>query len=449
MLPVVAIVGRPNVGKSSLFNRLAGKRAAIESEVSGTTRDQISRHAKLFRYEVLLVDTGGLEIEAKDDINVEVQRQARMAIEGADVIVFVLDVRDEATALDYHVTDLLRKSGKKCIVVTNKCDHPSQTSTAAFNFYELGLGDPLEASAIHGLGLEELRIRIEEDLDALGFSPEQVKEEPKTEGLRITFVGRPNVGKSSLVNALFGKEKVIVSSVPGTTRDSIDVPFTYEGTSFVLVDTAGLRKPGKIERGIEKFSVIRSFQAIDESDVVGLVLNGDEGLFAQDLHVCEFVLEQHKGLILIVNKMDLFDDEEKTRNWFMSKLKKRMPFLPWAPVVFSSALHRKNIFAILDVAKQVGEERARMLGKLELDAWLDDAIGHHGMAGGKGVHEGKVFSVKQVTTNPPTFIFSTKNPSSIHFSYRRYLENSLREKFGFVGTAIKLIFSEQSWSEAK
>jgi GTP-binding protein len=440
MLPVVAIVGRPNVGKSSLFNRIVRKRRAIESDISGTTRDQISHRVKLFKHEVLLVDTGGLELDQEGVIEEDVQSQAQAAIEGADLILFVVDVRHEPTALDFHAADLLRKSGKPCVLIANKCDHVSRLEEKTFNFYEFGFGDPVAVSAIHGTGLDALKARTEDELGSAGFEPHSEEVEDRLPGLRLAFVGRPNVGKSSMVNALFGKEKVIVSNVPGTTRDSVEAPFEYNGTDFVLVDTAGLRRRGKIEKGIEKYSVMRSLQAIDDADVVVLMMDGSEGIFSQDLHVCEFILAENKGLVIVLNKTDLFEDQEAERNRLVRILRHRMAFVPWAPVIFTSAQDRKNIFAVLDVAQQIGEERQREIPQLELDFWLDEAITRHMSAGGKGKRRTRVLSVEQTGTNPPQFTFLVEHPNYMHFSYQRYLENSIRDRFGFGGTGMKLIF---------
>lgn len=437
MLPVVAIVGRPNVGKSSLFNRLVGKRKAIESEIAGTTRDPVSTRVTLAKYDVILVDTGGLELETEGPIEEDVQSQAQAAIQGADVVVLVLDIRHDPTSSDFHAAELLRKSGKPCILVANKCDHVSSLEERPFNFYELGCGDPVAISALHGIGVDELRGTIEDHLSSLKFKPEKA---PVSEGLRLCFVGRPNVGKSSLVNALFGKEKVIVSELPGTTRDAVEVPFEYEETPFVLVDTAGIRRRGKVDRGLEQFSVMRSFQAIEDSDVAVLVLDANEGLKSQDLHVCQFVLEESKGLILVVNKMDVFEDFEEERDRIAHQLQHRMAFVPWASVIFTSARERRNLFPILQVARSIGEERQRWLKPAHIQAWLDETVLNHPSAGGKGKERAQVLSGRQTNINPPRFVFETHFPDRMHFSYRRYLENSLRERFGFNGTAVKISF---------
>lgn len=451
MLPIVAIVGKPNVGKSSLFNRLVGRRRAIESSVSGTTRDQVSDRAFFVDHEVIVVDTGGLELEGTTGtIEADVQAQARAAIAGADVIVFVLDVRYDPTSTDFNAAELLRKSGKPCVMVANKCDHLSNLEDRVYNFFELGFGEPVAISAIHCTGVDELKDRVAMELTTLEFPlRSSVKAVPPSDAIRLTFVGRPNVGKSSLVNSIFGKEKVIVSEVPGTTRDAVEVPFTYEDLPFVLVDTAGIRRRGRVDPGIEKFSVLRSFQAIDDADVIVLVMDANDGVRSQDLHVCEFALREHKGLILVMNKMDTFEDVEKARDHLAYRLRRRMPFVPWAPVVFSSAKDRKNLFPILEVAHQIGLERRKRLDQAEMDRWLEDVVHKHTAAGGGGAQRSKVLGVIQQGVNPPVFVFKTQYPEKLHFSYQRYIENALRERFGFEGTGLRIVFNRSGVLEGR
>ncbi len=441
MLPVVAIVGRPNVGKSSLFNRLVGKRHAIESVISGTTRDTVSHRVKFFNQEVLLIDTGGLELNSDGDIEEDVQSQARAAIEGADLVIFVVDVRTDLTASDFHAANLLRKSGKTTVMVANKCDHVSSLEEKTYNFYELGFGEPVAISAIHGTGLDELKHHALEGLEKLGLANDETEEPPQT-GVRISFVGRPNVGKSSLINALFGKSKVIVSEVPGTTRDAVETPFEFEEQNFVLIDTAGVRRRGKVEKGIEKYSVMRSLQAIEDSDVCVLVIDGSDGVRAQDLHVVEFVLDQGKGLVVVVNKIDTFDDQEKMRHRFANLLRKRMAFVPWAPVVFTSATKRTNVIPVLQVAANIYENRNLKVDPKTLEFWLDETIEGHVPSGGRGLKRSEVLAVEQAGVNPPNFMFKVRHPEKLHFSYVRYLENRIRESFGFEGTAIKISFKK-------
>jgi len=441
MQAVIAIVGRPNVGKSTLFNRLIGKRKAIESKVPGTTRDRIYDSVDLGGFNVMMVDTGGLEVgKLGGDIESNVQEQSRTAIEGADIILFVVDVREELTSEDFHAAELLRKSKKTVVLVANKCDNP-KFEDQRFNLYELGFGEPVAVTALHSFGFDDLEDRIVEELKALKFEPQEGYR--KHEGrIRITFLGRPNVGKSTMVNALFGKKMVVTSAVPGTTRDSSEIPFEYKGTAFTLVDTAGIRKRGRIEQGIEKYSILRAMQSIDETDVCVLMLDFDEGVTKQDCHVSAYVLEQKKGLILVMNKVDQFKGKEREDREHMAihELQKAMDYVPWAPLVFTSALERKNIFQVLELAIEISEQRKREVPKEQLDIWLQLALKKHPPRGSRGKQRFNVLGVEQVDILPPTFVFSCNWPEIMHFSYGRYLENELRSQFGFGGTSLRLIF---------
>lgn len=449
MSAVVAIVGRPNVGKSTLFNRIVGSRKAIESEIAGTTRDRIYSQTKMDGYDVLLVDTGGLESEQKEGfIEANVQEQSKIAIGGADVIIFVLDVRADMTSDDFHVAELLRKSRKPVVLVANKCDNPS-LEELKFNFYELGFGEPVAVTAIHSYGIEELESRIVKELESLKF--DKSDDVISNDSIRISFLGRPNVGKSTMVNAIFGKERVIVSDIPGTTRDASEIPFEYNENKFTLVDTAGIRRRGSIESGIEKFSVLRSMQSIDMSDICVLLLDFEEGITAQDCHVSEYILEQKKGLIIVVNKIDILKgaEREEQENVFIYNLKKKMDYVPWAPVVFCSALERKNIFNVLDLSIQIYNERRKKISQEQLNIWLDSAVRKHPPSGMRGKRKFNVLSVEQVGQNPPKFVFGCEWPEIMHFSYGRFLENELRETFGFVGTSISFVFKRPGDSNGR
>jgi GTPase len=460
---VVAIVGRPNVGKSTLFNRFVGKRKAIESDIPGTTRDRLYSAALLDGFSALVVDTGGIELgKTEDDIEANVQEQSKVAIDGADVILFMVDVRQELTSEDFHAAELLRKSKKPVILVANKCDNPS-FEEYVFNFYELGFGEPIAITASHSYGLDKLESRVGDELKALDFEREPVEEVDEwsdgaevvdpdglgssggiNERIKIAFLGRPNAGKSTMVNALLGKDAVVVSDVPGTTRDASEIDFEYEDAKFTLIDTAGLRRRGKIEKGLEKYSVLRTMQAVEEADICVLMLDFIDGIVSQDCHVSQYILEQRKGLILVVNKIDLEDGPERDdlENFFIRNLKSKMAYLPWAPVVFSSALKRKNVFAILDLAKEVARERAKEISREDLAVWLEMALAKHPPKGARGKRRFDVRSVEQVGTRPPKFVFYCEWPEYMHFSYARYLENELRAQFGFNGVAIKLVFKK-------
>ncbi|QQR54974.1 ribosome biogenesis GTPase Der [Candidatus Peregrinibacteria bacterium] len=442
MSAVVAIVGRPNVGKSTLFNRLVGKRRAIESNIPGTTRDRLYDKTLIDDYEVLLVDTGGLELGKEgESIEASVQEQSHIAIDGADVILFVVDVREDPTAEDFHAADLLRKSKKPVLLVANKCDNP-RFEEQRYNLYELGFGEPIPVTALHSFGIDELESRVGDELKDQGFERDEKAAKPHEERIRIAFLGRPNVGKSTMVNALFGKKMVVVSDVPGTTRDATEIDFEYKDFKFTLVDTAGIRRRGKIEQGIEKYSILRTMQSVDEADICVLMLGFDEGITNQDCHVSQYILEQKKGLILVVNKMDLVDPKKRDQgeHMFVHRLKTKMAYLPWAPVIFASALERRNIFQVLELSAEISEERRKTVPTKDLRVWLQLALDKHPPNMSRGKHRFTVSSVEQVSTQPPTFVFRCNWPEVMHFSYGRYLENGLRETFGFVGTALKLIF---------
>lgn len=437
MLPVVAIVGRPNVGKSTLFNRLVGKRKAIESKVPGTTRDRVYVDTVFREMPVMLVDTGGISTDETDDIEENVQEQAKVAIEEADLVVFVVDAQQELTTLDFAAADLLRKSRKPTLLVANKCDN-ANLEERAFNVYELGFGEAIKVSAAHTIGVEEVESRAFKELKELGFKPEKKKPEAESKAINLAFLGRVNVGKSSLVNAILAEDKVIVSDQPGTTRDATDTLFKYQKTDFNLIDTAGIRRRGRVEQGIERFSVIRSLEAIERSDVGLLVLDFEEGVTNQDCHVAEFILESTKGLIIVVNKVDLAGSQEQ-KDRFLRRLQRKLAFLPWAPVIFVSALKRTNVEQILVLAKQIHEAREKQLEPEDLEGWLVKVKHQHNLPT-RGKRRLQIFSLEQTETAPPVFRFRVNDISLLHFSYRRYLENNLRKEFGFEGTAIRLVF---------
>lgn len=439
MSALVAIVGRPNVGKSTIFNKFLGKRHAIESEIPGTTRDRLYGKLDLDGFKVILVDTGGLETQTGNDIESNVQEQSKIAIDDADVILFVVDIRSDLTSDDFHAATLLRKAKKPVILVANKCDNPSYEEQR-FNMFQLGFGEPIPVSAIHSMGIADLEMKIEEELTALDFKKEIGEDEVK--GIKIAFVGRPNVGKSTMVNAILGKNEVVTSEIPGTTRDSTELPFKYNKKDFVLIDTAGLRRRGDIEAGIEKFSSLRSLQAVEMADICILLIDFEEGVTNQDCHISQFILEQNKGLILVVNKIDTLKGEEREvkENQTIFYLKRDMAYIPWAPVVFTSAKDKKNVFKILDLAIEIDEQRNKEVPKQDLSVWLDAALKKHPGNLTRGKRKFEILSVEQVDRNPPVFLFNCKWPEIMHFSYSRYLENSLREHFGFTGTSLKLIF---------
>ncbi len=441
-IPIVAIVGRPNVGKSSLFNRLINKRLAITSEISGTTRDRIYHRAQFNQMTVILVDTGGLEYGKKEDIEANVRIQVDLAINEADLIIFMVDAKEGLTIEDHEAVKKLRKYNKKTLFVANKTD----TKVAREQMGELlslGFGEPIEISAYHNINVSSVVDEATEKLSEMGFHEDNGENnEQKKDTIDICLLGKPNVGKSSIVNALLGKEKVIVSDIPGTTRDATDTDLEWNEQKFNLIDTAGLRRRGKIERGLEKLSSFRSLDAIERSDIVCLILDYAEGIRKQDQHISSYVLEAGKGMILIVNKTDLMEDREHDERRMINILRRRFDFLPWAPVLFVSALKRSNIEKILELSKQIYDQRFKKIDQEELIAFMKEITYKH-LPPSIGNRLPKFYSMMQDGVNPPSFVYWVNTPKSIHFSYRRYLENELRKKYGFNGTSIKLYFKEK------
>lgn len=434
MKPLVALVGRPNVGKSTLFNRIVGERVAIIEEVAGTTRDRLYYDTDWAGHEFTVVDTGGLEIEPGSDLAQRVRQQAEVAIREADVILFVVDVREGVTIGDVEVANLLRQSQKPVLLVVNKADNARLELDAA-EFYQLGLTPIYPISALHGHGTGEL-------LDAVVAQlPARPAEEEVTTvgGVRVALVGRPNVGKSSLLNALVGYERAIVTEIPGTTRDVVDTRVEIDGRSIVLVDTAGIRRRGRIERGIEQYSVLRAIRAIERADVVAVVLDATEGVTAQDTHLAGFARDEAKGIMLLVNKWDLVPQTDQAREQWTLEARSEFQFIPYAPLLFVSATQRWNLDKVTETIFRIAEERAKRVPTAALNELIQEAVHRHSPGTMRG-RPLKIFYVTQVETNPPTFVFFVNDASLLQFSYQRYLENRLREAFGFEGTAIRMIF---------
>jgi GTP-binding protein len=429
--PVVAIVGRPNVGKSTLFNRLVGRRHAIVEDTAGTTRDRLYGEAELGRASFVVIDTGGLEPTAEEGYPALIRYQVETAMAEAEVILFMVDAASGCTAADEEIAQLLRRTDKRVLLVANKADNDRRRE-ASTEFYELALGDPIPVSAYHGIGLGDLRERFEE------LVPPAEAETP-SEALRLAIVGRPNVGKSALVNAILGRERVLVSAEPGTTRDAVDTPFEYREQGLVLIDTAGIRRRGRVSRGVEKYSVMRAEEALARADVGLLVVDASEELAAQDLHIAGYVADAYKGLIVVANKWDLKEDTEESREWYARKAMVRLRFAPWAPLAFVSAKTGLNIEGLLDLTLEVGEIRCQRVPTSELNLVIQKVVAQH-RPPSKGRRVMRIRYVTQAQVNPPTFVFFVSDASLLHFSYERYLENAIRKAFGFEGTAIQLIF---------
>jgi GTP-binding protein len=433
--PVVAIVGRPNVGKSTLFNRLVGQRQAITEDIPGTTRDRLYGDAEWKERHYSVIDTGGLEPDSDEGYPALIRDQVQIAITEADVILFVVDVASGITPVDAEIAEMLRRTKKPVLLLANKGDNPDRAGLAV-EFYELGLGDPMPVSAYHGIGVREVQDRL---LDLL---PETSAEE-ETDTIRIALVGRPNVGKSALINAILGAPRVIESEMAGTTRDAIDTPVEYKERSLVLVDTAGIRRPGKIEKGIEKYSVMRARSAIERSDVVVIVLDATDRIAQQDLSIASLAIEANKGLIIAFNKWDLVEDTDEVRERRSRYALSRFKFAPWAPLALVSAKTGLNVTGLLDLAIEIGDERSKRIPTADVNDALREAVDAHPPPS-VGARRVRIKYATQAEIKPPTFVFFTNEASLIHFSYRRYLENHFRKRFGFDGTAIKFEYRSRS-----
>ena len=435
--PIVAIVGCPNVGKSTLFNRLIGRRLAIVSEVPGTTRDRLYGDAEWNGVPFSLIDTGGFDPASRDDLLQQVRAQAQVAIEEADVVLFVVDGKGGLTANDEAVAHLLRRSAKPVIVAVNKTESPARRLQAV-DFYRLGLGHPYHISALHGTGTGDL---LDEVVRA--FPPAEEEEEDEDEAIHIAIVGRPNVGKSSLLNRILGQERVIVSEEPGTTRDAIDTRIEVDGQPVVLIDTAGLRRRAKVEAGLEQYSVIRALRAIDRSDVALLLIEAPEGATTQDAHIAEYIVEQGRSLVLVINKWDLIEKDFHTVQEYSQWTYRQLPFLDYVPLLFISAKTGQRVKKVLPTALCVQEERLIRISTGELNRLVREWLFQHAPPS-KGGRRLKVFYATQATVDPPTFIFFVNNPRLVDPSYSRYMENRLREVYSFVGTPLRFRFRPRS-----
>jgi GTP-binding protein len=435
--PLVALVGRPNVGKSALFNRMTGERRAIVEDIPGTTRDRLVGEVEWRGRSFDLVDTGGLaeptSVQGSGAYMDAIRSQVEAAVAESDLLLFVVDAKSGSTAADHEVASMLRRSGKPTVLVANKADN-SRREEEATEFYELALGEPLSVSAINGAGAGELLDTI---AGMLPYLPEADAAETQ-QPLRVALIGRPNVGKSALTNALLGEERVIVSDIAGTTRDAIDTPFEFEGEQMVLIDTAGIRRPGRLEGSIEHYSVMRSKEAVARADVAVVVFDASERLRAQDLHIVGLALEESTGLVLAANKWDLIKDEWD-RNAFLAAIKRRLRFAPWVPVTIVSALERTGLDELLREVRASGEERRKRVQTSELNAIMRGALARRPppLVGRKRL---KLLYVTQVRTEPPTFVFFVNDASLVSPTYERYLENALRRAFGYRGAGLRLIF---------
>ena len=437
--PLVAIVGRPNVGKSTLFNKLIGRRLSIVEDTPGVTRDRIYADAEWLTHSFTLIDTGGIEPESEDIIAVQMRRQAELAIETADVIIFLVDGREGMTAADEEVAAMLRRSNKPVVLAVNKLDTP-KFNDAIYEFYALGLGDPVIVSAGQGLGLGDMLDEV------CAHFPEEASEEGE-HPLNIAVVGKPNVGKSSLVNAILGEERCIVSNIPGTTRDAVDTLFTLDGEPYVLVDTAGIRRKRAVEdETIERYSVIRSLAAVRRADVVLIVVDAEQGLSEQDVKIAGYVHEEGKPSVLVVNKWDLIEKDTNTMNKFKKDMQVDLAFMDYVPFLFISAKTGQRVNKLLAAAKESYAQSVRRITTGTLNDIVNEAISMTEPPAMSGKRL-KIYYATEVSVQPPTFVIFVNDEALVHFSYKRYMENYFRKTFGFAGTPIKIIFRNRGKEE--
>jgi GTPase len=446
--PLVALVGRPNVGKSTLFNRLVGERMAVTDPIPGTTRDRIQSTSDWRGIDFNVIDTGGIEVyqpkgsrdiaplaEGSVEFVPQIKAQAMLAIEEADVIVMLVDASHGITAADEEIAEILRRTHKTIFIAANKADNPVRENDAV-EFYALGLGQVYAISAYHGIGVGDL---LDGVVEAFKQLPEELGDDDDEDILKIAIVGRPNVGKSSLLNLLLGEERAIVSPVAGTTRDAIDTEIVWHGERVKIVDTAGIRKRGKIEPGVEKFSVLRTMRALERSDVSLLLLDAEDGITEQDQHIAGYIKDSFRSVVIIVNKWDLIEKDDHTMNSFMDDIRQKFDFLPEPAVVFISALTGQRIHQVLETAHRVWQARFQRISTADLNRLLRDALQKHPPPA-RGTKRLKIYFMSQVSVNPPVFLFHVNDTRLVHFTYKRFLENRIREEYPFEGTPIRLSF---------
>ncbi|MFR7990342.1 MAG: ribosome biogenesis GTPase Der [Anaerovoracaceae bacterium] len=437
--PIVAVVGRPNVGKSTFFNKIVGRRVSIVEDTPGVTRDRIYAEAEWNGISFALIDTGGIEPDSEDVILSQMREQAQVAMDMADVILFMVDGKDGLTHADREVGNMLRRTGKKVILLVNKVDNPRNLPEDFYDFYELGIGEPVPVSAANMLNLGDVLDEI------TGSFPEGAGTEEEEE-IKVAVIGKPNVGKSSLINALLGEKRVIVSPVAGTTRDSIDTPFSWGGDRYMLIDTAGIRRKSKVNEDIERYSVIRAVAAIERCDVCLLMIDAQEGVTEQDKKIAGVAHEAGKGIIVVVNKWDLVKKETNTMRDFKREIESQLQFMSYAPSVFISVKEKQRVFDVIQMTKYVAEKRALRVPTGQLNSLVTDATMMKQPPSDKG-RRLKIYYVAQVGVKPPLFSFQINKRELMHFSYARYLENKIREGFGFEGTSIKFVFREKGEKE--
>lgn len=427
--PVIAIVGRPNVGKSTIFNRIVGERISIVEDTPGVTRDRIYSSGEWLTHDFNLIDTGGIDIGDEPFLE-QIRQQAEIAIDEADVIIFLTNGREGVTAADEEVAKILYKSKKPIVLGVNKIDNPEMREQI-YDFYSLGFGDPIPISGSHGLGLGDL---LDE---AAKHFPKNTQPDYAADVIKFSLIGRPNVGKSSLVNAILGEERVIVSNIAGTTRDAVDSPYTFNGDKYVIIDTAGMRKKGKVYESTEKYSVLRALRAIERSDVALVVIDAEEGIIEQDKKIAGYAHEAGRAVVIVVNKWDAVEKDEKTMKELEQKIREHFLFLSYAPIVFLSAKTKKRIHTLLPMINTASENHAMRVETSVLNDIIMDAVAMNPTPTDNG-RRLKIYYTTQVAIKPPTFVVFVNEPELMHFSYQRFLENRIREAFGFEGTPIKI-----------
>lgn len=436
MKPIVAIVGRPNVGKSTLFNRIAGKRIAIVEDTPGVTRDRIYSDAEWLDHKFLIIDTGGIEPESEDIILAQMRRQAEIAIETADVIIFITDATNGIIHSDEEISMMLRKSSKPVVLAVNKVDNPGRFNDV-YEFYNLGIGEPIGISSSLGLGIGDL---LDEVVSHFKTIENEVEDD---DGTKVAIIGKPNVGKSSLVNKLANEERVIVSDIPGTTRDAIDTPIEVNGDKFILIDTAGIRRKSKVNEEVERYSVLRSLTAIERADVCVVMIDATEGVTEQDAKIAGYAHEAGKGILIAVNKWDAIDKDSKTTGEFTNKIKNDLSFMTYAPIIFISAKTGQRVDKLIELIKYVANQNAMRVSTGVLNDIIADAVMMTQPPAIKG-RRLKIYYTTQASTKPPTFVMFVNDPEAMHFSYERYIENQLRSRFGLEGTPIRFVYKMRS-----
>jgi GTPase len=432
--PVIAIVGRPNVGKSTIFNRIVGERISIVEDIPGVTRDRIYSSGEWLTHDFNVIDTGGIDIGDEPFLE-QIRQQAEVAIDEADVIIFLTNGREGVTAADEEVAKILYKSKKPIVLAVNKIDNPEMREDI-YDFYSLGFGEPIPISGAHGLGLGDL---LDE---AARHFPKNKPIEYGEDVVKFSLIGRPNVGKSSLVNAILGEERVIVSDIAGTTRDAVDSPYTFNGGKYVIIDTAGIRKKGKVYESTEKYSVLRALRAIERSDVVLVVINAEEGIIEQDKKIAGYAHEAGRAIVIVVNKWDAIEKDEKTMKELEHKIREHFLFLSYAPIVFLSAKTKKRIHTLLPMINTASENHSMRVETSVLNDVIMDAVAMNPTPTDNG-RRLKLYYTTQVAVKPPTFVVFVNEPELLHFSYERFLENRIRDAFGFEGTPIKIFARER------